>query len=332
VIGKLFQSASVADHACRRAPRLTSNGMVASIRAGPACRPMASAAAMPAMAAAAPSIAGAQRRCTVASNTPWTTMPASAATSPPREAVKVSPANRVSQMSAGGASDSTRRSSASWARARRVAHQPQAKVSARAISRYTARWFGLKKVPRSREAAIGTSTPHSVRSPALALRAPKKTWTRAAATIAPPSQRRRWRRRPAAAPASRQAAVDAQVRAAARVAAGATLSRAGPAAAVPTSAATWSCRRACPGDSRETTASGQGSACTKPSRATAASAAAGSATGRRSPGRSITAIARARAQNARTCNVASPQVVTPPKGSGAQSSSAASSAVSAVPE
>jgi len=62
-------------------------------------------------------------------------MPASAATSPPREAVKVRPANRVSQTSAGGASDSTRRSSASSARARRAAHQPQAKVSARAISR-----------------------------------------------------------------------------------------------------------------------------------------------------------------------------------------------------
>lgn len=70
VIGKLFHSASVADHACRRAPRLTSNGIVASIRAGPACRPVASAAAIPAMAAAAPSIAGAQRRCTVASSTP----------------------------------------------------------------------------------------------------------------------------------------------------------------------------------------------------------------------------------------------------------------------
>jgi hypothetical protein len=135
VIGKLFHRAQVADQACRRAPRLTSNGMVASIRAGPACKPMASAAAIPATAAAAPSIAGAQWRCTVASSTPWTTMPASAATRPPREAVKVRPAKRVNQTRAGGASDSTRRSRAISARARRAAHQPQANTSASAISR-----------------------------------------------------------------------------------------------------------------------------------------------------------------------------------------------------
>ncbi len=135
VIGKLFHRARVAAQACRRAPKLTSKGMVASIRAGPARNPMARAPAIPAAAAAAPSIAGAQRRCTVASSTPCATMPASAATSPPREAVKVMPANRVSQIRAGGAIDRMRRSSASSERARRAAHHAQAKASARAISR-----------------------------------------------------------------------------------------------------------------------------------------------------------------------------------------------------
>jgi len=135
VIGKALHSATVTAQPCRRAPTLTSKGRVASIRAGPACRPVAIAAAIPAAAAAAPSIAGAQRRCTVASSTPCATIPASAAARPPRDAVKVKPANSVSQISAGGASDSTRRSSASSVRARRVAHQPQAKTTARAISR-----------------------------------------------------------------------------------------------------------------------------------------------------------------------------------------------------
>ncbi len=136
VTGKRRQSASSAPCSRRRAPQLTSAAEVASRRPSPSRQPTAATAATPASATRAPSGASHQRRRSpAATSSPWTETAATAASRPPREPVKERPVNSVSQSIAGGATRTIRRSIRISSRARRNAHQLQAKATGSAISR-----------------------------------------------------------------------------------------------------------------------------------------------------------------------------------------------------